>query len=95
MFAYSPGGTPTARERSSASPGRGRHRAIAGRHIPHLAALAKRYADRKPDLADLSLIRMSERHPRHSLITTDREGFRDYRRDKREAIPLICPPGPR
>jgi predicted nucleic acid-binding protein len=61
-------------------------------HLPHLAALAKRYADRKPDLADLCLIRMSELHPRHSLITTDREDFRIYRRNKREAIPLICPP---
>src|SRR5579859_2485770 len=29
-------------------------------HIPRLAELAARYADRKPDLADLCLIRMSE-----------------------------------
>lgn len=61
-------------------------------HLPHLAALAKRYADRQPDLADLCLIRMSEVHPRHSIITTDRQDFRIYRRNKREAIPLICPP---
>jgi predicted nucleic acid-binding protein len=61
-------------------------------HLPQLAALAKRYADRKPDLADLCLIRMSELFPRHSVITVDREDFRVYRRNKREAIPLICPP---
>jgi predicted nucleic acid-binding protein len=61
-------------------------------HLPQLEALAKRYADRKPDLADLCLIRMSELYPRHSVITVDREDFRVYRRNKREMIPLICPP---
>jgi predicted nucleic acid-binding protein len=61
-------------------------------HLPQLAALAKRYADRCPDFADLCLIRMSELHPRHSLITVDRADFRVYRRNKREAIPLLCPP---
>lgn len=61
-------------------------------HVSHLTSLADRYADRKPDLADLCLIRMSELSPEHSIITTDREDFRVYRRNKREAIPLICPP---
>ncbi len=61
-------------------------------HLAQLAALAKRYADRTPDLADLCLIRMSELYPRHSVITVDREDFRIYRRNKRETIPLICPP---
>lgn len=60
-------------------------------HLSQLAALAKRYADRQPDLADLCLIRMSEIHPRHSVITVDREDFRVYRRNKRETIPLITP----
>jgi predicted nucleic acid-binding protein len=60
-------------------------------HLPQLAALAKRYRDRKPDLADLCLIRISELHPRHSIITAD-EDFRVYRRNKREIIPLISPP---
>ena len=60
-------------------------------HLAHLAALAKRYKDRKPDLADLCLIRMSELHPKHSVITVD-EDFRLYRRNKREVIPLISPP---
>jgi len=62
-------------------------------HLPHLLALAERYADRKPDFADLCLIRMSELNPAHSIITTDREDFRVYRRNKRETIPLVCPPG--
>jgi predicted nucleic acid-binding protein len=60
-------------------------------HLPQLARLAVRYADRQPDLADLCLIRMSELFPRHSVITVDREDFRIYRRNKREAIPIICP----
>jgi predicted nucleic acid-binding protein len=60
--------------------------------LTQLAALAERYSDRKPDLADLCLIRMSELYPRHSIITVDRADFRIYRRNKREAIPLICPP---
>ena len=61
-------------------------------HLPELAALAKRFRDRKPDLADLCLIRMSELHPRHAVITVDREDFRVYRRNKREVIPVVCPP---
>ena len=61
-------------------------------HMPQLEALASRYAYRHPDLADLCLIRMSELFPKHSIITVDREDFRIYRRNKREVIPIICPP---
>jgi predicted nucleic acid-binding protein len=61
-------------------------------HVPQLAALARRYADRHPDLADLCLIRMSELHALHSVITIDRDDFEVYRRNKREVIPLISPP---
>jgi predicted nucleic acid-binding protein len=61
-------------------------------HLAHLVELSERYADRAPDLADLCLIRMSELNPDHSVVTTDREDFRIYRRNKRETIPLICPP---
>ena len=60
--------------------------------LPYLVALARRYADRNPDLADLCLIRMSELNPRHQVVTTDTADFRVYRRNKRENIPLICPP---
>lgn len=61
-------------------------------HVRELAALAGRYADRQPDLADLCLVRMSEIHPRHSVITVDREDFRVYRKNRRKVIPLLCPP---
>jgi predicted nucleic acid-binding protein len=54
--------------------------------------LARRYADRTPDLADLCLIRMSELHPRHTVVTVDESDFRVYRRNKREPIPILCPP---
>jgi uncharacterized protein len=62
-------------------------------HVVQLQALAKRYSDRRPDLADLCLIRMSEAYPRLPVITVDGEDFRVYRRNKREVIPLICPAG--
>jgi predicted nucleic acid-binding protein len=61
-------------------------------HLDRLARLAARYADRAPDLADLCLVRMSELHPRLPVITTDARDFRVYRRNGREAIPLVCPP---
>lgn len=64
----------------------------ASEHLDALAKLAKTYANRSPDFADLCLIRMSELYPRHSLVTVDRTDFRVYRRNKRESIPLICPP---
>lgn len=61
-------------------------------HLVQLAALAERYADRKPDFADLCLVRMSELFPKHPVITIDRADFRVYRRNKRETIPTISPP---
>jgi predicted nucleic acid-binding protein len=65
---------------------------VIGDHMARLTELATRYADRKPDLADLCVIRLSELHPKHSVITTDLTDFRIYRRGRREAIPLIHPP---
>jgi predicted nucleic acid-binding protein len=62
------------------------------RNLDQLSSLARRYEDRKPDLADLCLVRMSELYPRHSVITVDENDFRVYRRNKREVIPTICPP---
>lgn len=63
-------------------------------HWPQLETLAARYADCQPDFADLCLIRLSELHPHHSVVTVDRDDFKVYRRNKREAIPIICPPNP-
>ena len=65
---------------------------VMAEHVTRLAELATRYGDRKPDLADLCLIRLSELHPKHSVITTDLADYRVYRRGRREAIPLIHPP---
>ena len=62
-------------------------------HLPRLIQLAERYADRKPDLADICLIRLSELYPKRRVITVDATDFRIYRRNRREAIPLLCPPG--
>jgi predicted nucleic acid-binding protein len=62
------------------------------KHQKRLAELAERYQDRQPDLADLCLIRMSELFPQHTVITVDNEDFRIYRRNSREAIPILCPP---
>ena len=60
-------------------------------NLRQIEDLATRYADRHPDLADLCLIRMSELYPHHLIITVDQD-FRVYRRNKREAIPLLSPP---
>jgi uncharacterized protein len=60
-------------------------------HTSELHQLALRYADRKPDLADLCLVRMSELHPKHPIITIDRKDFTVYRRHRHRAIPIICP----
>jgi predicted nucleic acid-binding protein len=62
------------------------------RNLEQLAELARRYDDRKPDLADLCIIRMSELYPRYTVITVDESDFRVFRRNKREAIPILCPP---
>jgi predicted nucleic acid-binding protein len=50
-------------------------------HLIQLTRLADRYADRKPDLADLCLVRMSELFPKHSVITIDRTDFGASRRN--------------
>jgi len=61
-------------------------------HLIQLRDLASRHADEKPDLADLCLVRMSELFPKHSVIPIDRTDFRIFRRNKRGAIPVLCPP---
>lgn len=45
------------------------------RHFEALVELANRYDDRRPDLANLCLIRMSELYPRHSVITVAEADF--------------------
>jgi predicted nucleic acid-binding protein len=60
-------------------------------HQSEVAELAQRYADRKPDLADLCLIRLSELNPKLPVITVDGD-FLFYRRNRRETIPVVMPP---
>jgi len=50
-------------------------------NMARLVQLAARYRDH-----------MSEPHPKCIVITTDQKDFRVYRRNKREAIPILCPP---
>jgi uncharacterized protein len=54
--------------------------------------LAERYRDRNPDLADLCLIRMSELYERLPVFTVDEGDFSVYRRNRRDVIPMVCPP---
>ena len=61
-------------------------------HRMELGRLAQRYQDRRPDLADLCLIRMSELNPSLPVLTVDRD-FLVYRRNRREVIPTLMPPG--
>jgi predicted nucleic acid-binding protein len=60
-------------------------------NITHIGQLAEKYEDRNPALADLCLIRMSEIYPTRDVLTVDSD-FRVYRRNKREPIPIVCPP---
>lgn len=61
-------------------------------HIEEVQALAERYRDRTPDLADLCLIRMSELYANLPVLTVDEKDFRVYRRNGRDVIPIVCPP---
>ena len=61
-------------------------------NLSQLSQLAQRFVDQTPDFADLCLIRMSELYPRHVVVTVDENDFRVYRRNKRDMIPLLCPP---
>jgi hypothetical protein len=61
-------------------------------NLEEIVALAERYRDRTPDLADLCLIRMSELYDNLPVFTVDENDFRVYRRNRRDMIPIICPP---
>jgi len=59
--------------------------------LPRLIQISQRFIDRKPDLADVCLIRLSELYPKYSVITVDVSDFRIYRRHRNETIPLLSP----
>ena len=52
--------------------------------------LLRRYAGRM-DLADACVVRLSELRPKAKVLTLDVKGFTVYRRNGREAIPLLVP----
>ncbi len=58
--------------------------------VDAIGRLMSRYDDNGISLADACLVRMSERHPRCQVMTTDTD-FLIYRRDGRRTIPLIAP----
>jgi hypothetical protein len=62
----------------------------AEREKPALLALMHRYADTPVSFADASLVRLSEIHSRCKVWTLDAD-FRIYRRNSRQAIPLLTP----
>jgi hypothetical protein len=57
-----------------------------------LHGLISKYADRM-DLADASIVRLSELYPRAKVLTVDKTDFKIYRRFGRENIPCDFPPG--
>jgi len=61
-------------------------------NIEEVQALAERYRDRAPGLADLCIIRMSELNEHLPVLTVDESDFRVYRRNRRDVIPIVCPP---
>ena len=57
-----------------------------------LQALERTYKNLPMSLADACLVRLSELHPHSRVFTTDSH-FRVYRRNKRQLISVLVPPG--
>jgi predicted nucleic acid-binding protein len=60
-------------------------------HALAVAALMEKYGNRM-DLADATLVRLSEMFDDCRVLTTDRGDFSFYRRHGRQMIPLLTPP---
>ena len=59
-------------------------------HWPRVRAVMKRWE--QMDLADASIVVMSELHAKAQVLTIDRRDFSIYRRNDRQVIDLIAPP---
>ena len=59
-------------------------------HWPRIRTLMARY-DRM-DLADASIVAMSEIYKRSQVLTVDRKDFTVYRRNDRQTIDFVAPP---
>ncbi|MBE7540328.1 MAG: PIN domain-containing protein [Opitutaceae bacterium] len=57
---------------------------------PAVRTLLSRYGQRM-DYADACLVRLSELHRKHTILTTDAEDFRVHRRFGRQALALLAP----
>ena len=57
-----------------------------------LIELQRAYRNLPMAFADACLVRMTEGHERSVVLTTDSD-FRIYRRNRRQVIPLLAPPG--
>ena len=57
---------------------------------PAVRLLLARHGQRM-DYADACLVRLSELHAKHTIVTTDAADFRIYRRFKRQSLPLLTP----
>jgi hypothetical protein len=58
-------------------------------HWPRVRALMKRWT--QMDLADASIVVMSELHAKSQVLTVDRTDFSIYRRNDRQVINFISP----
>jgi uncharacterized protein len=61
-------------------------------HAEEISRLMAKYADIPMSLADACLVRMAEINPGSAILTMDRD-FRVYRKNGRQGIPLVVPPG--
>lgn len=59
-------------------------------HWPRLRSLMARYG--QMDLADASIVVLSERQMRCQVLTVDRRDFSVYRRNDRQVIDFVAPP---
>jgi predicted nucleic acid-binding protein len=59
-------------------------------HIDTLCKLLQKYRDTPMSLADACVVRMSEIHDRHAVLTLDSD-FLVYRKHGRTSLPLIHP----
>ena len=57
---------------------------------PRVRTLMSRYS--RMDLADASIVVMSETHMRSQVLTVDRKDFSTYRRNDRQVIAFVAPP---
>jgi len=60
--------------------------------VARLLELQRAYANVPMSLADACLVRMTELQAHSRVMTTDLD-FRIYRRNRRQLIPLLTPPG--